>query len=250
MEGLFLLFFVLIVGSQAVPFSRVANGEISSNANHACMVLVIRSELKDTGTAVLGSGSIVSRRHVLTAAHLLYGEKNTYQINFFIERSRRSFQSTFSIIHENYDEDTYHSDIGLIFLQGVDYFSVLNVIPISTVDVPVSVVGTVTGYGFTSETSRTASLEPMSANQTVTAYCVFSDFEAAETHFCALDSASSSIICPGDNGAGLYIKNTTTGANELIGVASRIMKGCSKTDYTGYTRLSLFATWVNEITNM
>lgn len=204
MKGLFLLLLALILGSEAVPSGRVANGIITNNVNHACMVLVIRKELTDTGTAVLGSGSIVSRRHVLTAAHLLYGQDNKYQINFFIERSRRSFQSTFSIIHENYDEETYASDIGMIFLQGDDYFSALNVIPISTLNAQVSVVGTVTGYGFTSETSRIASVDAMSANQTVTANCVFKDFDAAKTHFCAMDAVSSSVICPGDNGRYLF----------------------------------------------
>lgn len=199
MNGLFSLLFVLILGSEAVPYSRVANGVVSY-VNHACMVLVIRPDLVDTGTAVLGSGSIISRRHVLTAAHVIRGQDNKYQINFFVDRSRRSFQSTFSIIHENYDESTYASDIGLIFLQGGDYFSDLNVIPVSTLNAQSPVVGTVTGYGFTSEKSEIASLEPMSANQTVTNSCEFKDFDAAETHFCALDSETSSVVCPGDNG--------------------------------------------------
>lgn len=98
--------------------------------------------------------------------------------------------------------EDYANDIWLIFLQGHNYFSVLNIIAVSTSDFIVGDVGTVTGYGFVSEdTIGIASLNPMSGNQTVAHTCVFEDFEAAESHFCALDrTVAQSIVCPGDNG--------------------------------------------------
>ncbi len=201
MKRVFLIFCVCILRLQAIPFSRVANGKVDSKANHACMVLVIRPDLVGTETALLGSGSIISRRHVLTAAHLIFGQSNNYQINFFVETSRRTFKSNFALIHENYDQGQYANDIGLIFLQGTDYFSLINVIRLSDYDAHVGTVGTVTGYGFTSKQSiGYASVQPMSANQTVTNNCILKDYEAAPSHFCALDPITSGIICPGDNG--------------------------------------------------
>lgn len=113
---------------------------------------MIRPELVGTETAALGSVSIISTRSVLIAAHVLYGHNNHFQINFFVGTSRRSFQSNLALIHENYVTEDYNAnDIGLIFLQGRNYFSVLNIIAVSMSEFIVRDVGTVTGYGFVSE---------------------------------------------------------------------------------------------------
>jgi len=215
------------------------------------MVLVFRPDMEE-GYAVLGSGSIISRRHVLTAAHLVHGQDNEFRINFFVGTFRRTFNSTFALIHETFDFVTFANDIALIFLQGDDLFSEKNVIPISTLNAETGTAGTVAGYGFTSaQAIGFASDNPISANQTVAYNCTFEDnFEAAKSHFCAVDSVYGSIVCPGDNGAGLYIKNSTTGADELIGIASYVVKGCSKSGYTAYTRISQFSAWISAITNI
>lgn len=181
--------------------SRIAKGEVATNGQHVCMVLVIRPEIEE-GHAALGSGSIISTRHVLTAAHLVEGQGNTYRINFFVLTARRSYNSTFALLHENYDAKNHVNDIALIFLQGDNLFSTLNIISISTVNVQAGVVGTVIGYGFTSAQSGVASDKPMSANQTVTVHCNYDEgeYEDSPSHFCAVDSGSRSIVCPGDNG--------------------------------------------------
>lgn len=193
-KGFLLVVFLCILRSHAISNGNVATG----SADHACMVLVIRKALEGTDTAALGGGSIVSRRHVLTAAHLVYGVNNKYQINFFLGTSRRQFNSTFALQHENFDLESYSYDVALIFLQGKDFFSDLNIIPISTVEVGSALVARTIGYGFTSADSAVASVIPMAANQTVASYCLLDPYPNADTHFCASDS--SAIICPGDNG--------------------------------------------------
>jgi len=239
---------VCILGIHAIPSGRIANGEPAKDAPHVCMVLVIRPEMIDTELAALGSGSIISTRHVLTAGHVVHGQENAFRINFFHGTSRRSFESNFALIHSDYDEENYDNDIALLFIQGDQHFPESCIIAISTTYAQTGVEGTVAGYGFTSAQTIGASLNPLSAKQRVSYTCEFKEFDAAESHFCAVDEIYQGIVCPGDNGAGLYILSNTTGENELIGIASRILKGCSTTSaLTGYTRISLFYTWIEAI---
>lgn len=192
---------------QAIPVSsRIAQGDVAVDVQHVCMVLVIRPGMEE-GHAALGSGSIISTRHVLTAAHLVEGLGNTFRINFFVLTSRRSYNSTFALIHEKYDAEDHINDIALIFLQGDNLFSELNIISISTANAQAGLAGTVTGYGFTSANSGVASDKPISASQSVAVNCNYEDeeYESSPSHFCAVDSTNRSIVCPGDNGKYLLI---------------------------------------------
>lgn len=211
------IFYIL---SQAIPSSRISNGAVAKNATHVCMVLVIRPELENTETAALGSGSIISTRHALTAAHVVEGQNNRFIINFMDGTSKRSFQSNFALIHETYNSTNYANDIALIFLQGTNTFPINSIISISTTVPQPSLVCTVVGHGFTSvETIGFASISAHSATQQIAINCQSNDFEADSiSHVCAIDEVSNprNIVCPGDNGAGLYITDATTGVNSLV----------------------------------
>lgn len=183
------------------------------------MVLVIRPNLENTDTAALGSGSIVSQRHVLTAAHLVQGQNNRYRINFVSGTSRGSFESNFALIHEGYDRLSYANDLALIFIQGT--FPLKNIIAISTEVLQAGAECTVSGHGFTSvQTIGFASINAHSATQRIANACQIDDFNITSSHFCAIDELSipRGIVCPGDNGAGLYTTTVIDGkpVNSLV----------------------------------
>lgn len=208
------------------------------------MVLVIRPELENTDTAALGTGSIISTRHVLTAAHVVEGVGNRFIINFMDGSSRRSFQSNFALIHELYDPTNHASDIALIFLQGTNTFPINGIISISTTVVQAPLVCTVVGHGFTSvETIGFASVIAHSATQQISINCQSDDFEAAPSHVCAIDEVSNprNIVCPGDNGAGLYTTDATTGVNSLVKFLFLFLRSLYK--IIKFSRLALHHTY-------
>lgn len=176
----------------------------ATNCPHAAMVLVHRRNLDGTNTAALGGGSIISTRHLLTAAHLVQGDNIRYQIGFIVGSSRRLVDSNFRLMHEEYNNEDFSNDIALLFLQGTATFPLASAIIITnTVDMPTGGPFSLVGFGFTAANSTGASSDPFEAIQTVETACTFENFEQAASHFCAIDSGST-VVCPGDNGAGLF----------------------------------------------
>lgn len=186
---------------------------------HACMVLVHRTNLEGTNTAALGGGSIISNRHVLTAAHLVQGEVIRFQIGFIIGTARRLVDASFSLTHEGYNNTDFRNDIALIFLQGSQTFPIANAIIIS-IDDAAPATGTAlttVGFGFTEPGSTGATSDPYAAAQAVADPCELSNnVTLAATHFCAIDDAALTWVCPGDNGAGAFTAGATAAENVLV----------------------------------
>jgi len=261
MTGYFILIALCVLGANALPKpivrheplrGRIGGGIIGDTAPHACMVLVHRTNLNGTNTAALGGGSIISNRHVLTAAHLVQGSVIRYQVGFVVGTSRRLVDATFRLIHEDYDNTDFSNDIAIIFLQGTATFPLANAITISTDEAPPATgdVLTTVGFGFTAANSTGASSDPYAAAQVVADPCEFENFELAATHFCAIDEDESTWVCPGDNGAGAYTEGATTAENILVGIVSRVLTGCSSAQLTGYTLVGLYTQWITYVTNI
>ncbi|XP_037025243.1 chymotrypsin-1-like [Bradysia coprophila] len=257
MTGYLILIALCVLGANAIPkpVGRVGgspNPVVALFAPHACMILVHRTNLNGTNTAALGSGSIISARHVLTAAHLVQGDVDRYQIGFIVGgTSRRLVDSSFRLIHENYDNSDFSNDIALLFLQGTATFPLINAITISTDEAAPGAGPLFTvGFGFTAANSTGASSEPHQANEEPIE-CDLGDVVAADTHFCAIDAGGISWVCPGDNGAGSFTGDETDAANNiLVGVASRILPGCAASQQTGYTIVGKYVSWITNVTGI
>lgn len=179
------------------------------------MILAHRVELDGTNTAALGSGSIISTRHVLTAAHLVQRNTTRFQIGFFVGSTRRLLEATFRLIHEDYNSTSFANDIAIVFLQGSATFPLANVIKVSSAEAPPATALTTVGFGFTAANSTGAASNKYASNQEVQAACELGTIEAAETHFCAVDPTPATWVCPGDNGAGCF-SGTTVDDIELV----------------------------------
>ncbi|KAG4066864.1 hypothetical protein HA402_012931 [Bradysia odoriphaga] len=263
MTGYLILIALCVLGANAIPKpvaqSNAQKGRVGGTpdpvvallAPHACMILVHRTNLNGTNTAALGSGSIISTRHVLTAAHLVQGEVIRFQIGFIVGTSRRLVDSTFRLIHEDYDNSDFSNDIALLFLQGTATFPRTNVITISTDEAPPAAGPLFTvGFGFTAANSTGASSDPHEAAQEPIE-CDLGDVEAADTHFCAIDNAAATFVCPGDNGAGCFSGDATAVENNvLVGVASRVLAGCAESQQTGYTIVGKYVAWITNVTGI
>jgi secreted trypsin-like serine protease len=259
MTGYLILIALCVLGANAIPKpvaqtkvlkGRVGGGIVADAAPHACMVLVHRRNLDGTNTAGLGGGSIISSRHVLTAAHLVQGDNIRYQVGFIVGgTSRRLVEATFRLIHEDYDNSDFSNDIALIFLQGTATFPLVNAIVISTDEAEPTGDLTTVGFGFTAANSTGASSDPYAAVQTPIE-CDLGDIEPADTHFCAIDNAGDTYVCPGDNGSGCFTPGATAPENVLVGVASRILPGCAEAQQTAYTIVGKYVAWITNVTGI
>jgi len=263
MNGFFIFTLLCILGIHAIPrpviksetqLGRIGGNVIALTAPHACMVLVNRRNLDGTNTAALGGGSIISTTHVLTAAHLVQGDNISYQIGFIVNGVRRLVTTTFALIHQDWDNTDFSSDIAIIFLQGSSAFPLANVIPISSDEAQPAEgdSGFTVGFGFINATSTTASSVPYEAAQDALDTCTIGEIEIADTHYCGIDNGGATWICPGDNGAGMFIPGAVpeTDPNILVGIVSRLLTGCATAQNTGYTRVSTFASWITNITRI
>lgn len=116
----------------------------------------------------------------------------------------------------DFDPDTLENDLAILFYRNPLTFPFTSVINFAD-DVALPTAnsnGLVAGYGFTSINSEEPNQTPMVAAQTVLAACNEDILIGTATHFCAQDTQS--IICPGDNGAGIFIAGATPLENQLV----------------------------------
>lgn len=186
--------------SVIVPFVGGVD-TVAENALHACILLVERPDLTDQ--FALGGGTIVSRRRIITAAHVV---RDAIQVQAGYYRNRvaegRLYRADSTYVQpiQLFKSDTLDFDIAVVIFPE-NSFPIGNIIAIAPAT-PTSGEHFVAGYGFRSASDTVPSLLPILAPLSVAAECTEA-LNASESHFCAV-TTDPAVLCPGDSGAGLY----------------------------------------------
>nr|XP_019525479.2 chymotrypsin-like [Aedes albopictus] len=246
-----------VLGVQAAPdrSQRVINGQVSTNQPYNVYILY----LNQNNAGFYGGGSIISTRHVLTAAQIILGFVR-WDIgmgsNVFAQLSMvTSYQAT---SHPLFNSANKANDIGIITLPVTLTFTAsiapvrlpalnsqeINLLPLDNEQ------GTVVGYGYTSSISTTRSDYLMVSYQRVTVSNRCQQFYqiTLPQHFCAENTIDYSNICNGDLGAGLV--TDVRGTPTVTGIASLITQSCSNISPSGYTRVQYYKQWITSVTGI
>lgn len=210
-------------------------------------------------------GSIISNEWIITAAHCTKGEFNEpipasqMTVTVGANNPRNSSQGkdyfvSEVIVNENFDTRTLNNDIALLRLtESIDFPNAVPIKLISEKDVDAGatdpgVIALVTGYGLIEIDPEIypASLQkvqmPIVTNEQASIVWRF----IPETSMMAGYRNLSRDACAGDSGGPLIVP--VAGGYKLAGLVSWGSSDCNT--YGGYTRLSLFESWITEKTGI
>ncbi|EAU76229.2 AGAP004740-PA [Anopheles gambiae str. PEST] len=231
--------------------SRIVNGLNAANTPYNAYVLYLNS----ANSGFFGGGSLISDRHVLTAAQNIagfvrwevgLGSTVFGQLNIQI--------SSQAVAHPSFNMANRANDIGFIVLPQPIVFTAL----ISPIQLPIqgrnlpyeNEEGMIVGFGFNSVGGQVRSDFLKVGYQRVISdsRCVGIYQITLPNHFCAEDSVMRSNVCNGDLGAGFVVSDRRI--DTLVGVASLITASCDSTSPTGYTRVSQYRQWIRDNTGV
>lgn len=240
--------------------TRIVGGEEADPDDFMWMAAIIKSKPRDGEPRPFCGGSLITRRHILTAAHCLEGLAPRDVLvrlgGYDFEDTASSSSADFAIdqfrVPAQYSKKTHVADIAIMRLKT----------PLSptdnyrTVCMPqprrsyVGALGTVTGYGSQSQTFRRAA--PKLRQVTVPIWenrkcSVVYKKNLTESFMCAGYEEGGKDACQGDSGGPLM----TEGPEQkmmIVGVVSHGI-GCGAPGYPGvYTRTSTFTDWIEKNT--
>lgn len=241
--------------------TRIVGGEEANPDDFLWMAAIIKSKPKDGDARPFCGGSLITRRHILTAAHCLENlaprdvlvRLGSYD---FDDSTASSLSADFAIdqfrVPAQYSKKTHTADIAIMRLKTPlslqdNYKTVCMPIPRRSY---VGALGTVTGYGSQSQTFRRAA--PKLRQVTVPIWenrkcSVVYKKNLTESFLCAGYEEGGKDACQGDSGGPLM----TDGPNErmmIVGVVSHGI-GCGSPGYPGvYTRTTTYLDWIEKNT--
>lgn len=236
--------------TQSVP--RIINGLRAPEHRYPWIVLVqARDEVKRL-TGICG-GSIITRKHVLTAGHCLFlhGERSSLSVLYghtTLALAQRSAVIR-AKLHPGYDDRTLMNDIAVLELSHELQFSDhVQPVCLPTEDFPPlpGTIGIVAGWGYTSESGKqhrnpyllfvTQAIKPQE-------YCVAKMqgyFYSPMTSFCAYRYGYDA--CQGDSGGGLMVLHEDRWYT--VGIISYGV-GCATPNVPGiYTDVTRYVGWL------
>lgn len=240
--------------------TKIVGGEEANPDDFLWMAAIIKAKSSGEARPFCG-GSLITRRHILTAAHCLENlaprdvlvRLGSYD---FDDATASSYSADYAIdqfrVPASYSKKTHASDIAIMRLKT----------PLATSDnyktvcMPqarrsyVGALGTVTGYGSQSQTFQRAT--PKLRQVTVPIWenrkcSVVYKKNLTESFLCAGYEEGGKDACQGDSGGPLM----TDGPNErmmVVGVVSHGI-GCGAPGYPGvYTRTTTYLDWIEKNT--
>ncbi|XP_055529538.1 collagenase-like [Wyeomyia smithii] len=255
MKQFALLAIFCTLGAQALPDRTpyIINGHQAPHQPYNAYVLYLNA----ANAGFFGGGSIISDRHIITAAQNIQGFV-TWNIglgsNVFTSLSM--LPTTSATPHPNYNPTTRANDIGIITLVNSLVFS-STIAPISlpalteTNQLPLeNEEGSIVGFGFTTATTTGQAPYLMRSYQRVTTVTLCQQHYqiTVPNQFCGQDTVGSSNICNGDVGAGFV--TIVRGNAMLTGIASLMTSSCANTTPSGYTRIVPYRQWIQQITSV
>ncbi|XP_017791571.1 PREDICTED: trypsin 3A1-like [Habropoda laboriosa] len=233
--------------------TRIVGGNMTSVYEYPWIVSMTKQG------AFYCAGSLITRRHVLTAAHCMEGfdKKNIKLVLADSDRPRvdknsitRRIKSV--IMHEDFHKYTFNNDIAILEMdRPVDVNGIVRTacLPEDKAIDYTGATATVVGWGRTGET------EPVSDELRKVNLPILSQEECdqagyqknriTENMFCAGYLEGELDACSGDSGGPLHVKGTF-GHLEVIGIISW-GRGCARPKFPGiYTKLTNYLGWLKD----
>ncbi|KAG7211723.1 hypothetical protein KM043_010969 [Ampulex compressa] len=233
--------------------TRIVGGNVTSVYEYPWLVSMTRR-----GTFYC-AGSLITRRHILTAAHCLEGfEMRTIKL-VLADQDRSSLgpnavvrRIKSIVMHEDFHTYTFNNDIAIIEMDRpvrVDGFIRTACLPEDKAIDYTGAMATVVGWGRTGESKpvsdelRKVSLPILSQEECDRAG--YQKNRITENMFCAGYLEGERDACFGDSGGPLHVKGTF-GHLEVIGIISW-GRGCARPNFPGiYTKLTNYLGWLKD----
>ncbi|XP_053683487.1 brachyurin-like [Sabethes cyaneus] len=255
MKQFAVLTLLVTLGVQALPDRSpyIVNGYPVAHQPYNAYVQYLNA----VNAGYFGGGSIISNRHIITAAQNIYGfVRWDIGLGSNVYNQLSMLTTTMATFHPNFNTVTRANDIGIITL--------MNAISLTSTIAPISMPslqeqyqlpleneqGTIVGFGLTSSQSTARSDILIRSFQRVTAgvRCQQYYLITIPNHFCAEDTTEISNICNGDIGAGFA---TYSGNSPLLtGIASLITSNCASGTPSAYTRIVPYRQWIQQVTGV
>ncbi|KAF9418623.1 hypothetical protein HW555_004589 [Spodoptera exigua] len=209
-------------------------------------------------------GTLLTRRHVLSAAHCFVSSNNAVlNPNLFTIRVGSTFlysggtthQVSAIVVHENYGSPVRNNDIAVLLLRTAVTLSssvISAKIPMQGASVPDNATVIAVGWGKTDFADISSVLNEVSVRKINLSICQFNYLRLQATNGIPYP-VTNNMVCAGILGVGDACQGDSGGpllyGDVVVGVTSW-GAGCALADYPGvYARVSSYTTWINNTIN-